>query len=187
MYDEAQLDALRAGDLGRCFGGPFSQLHLQHPLTLPGGMLRVIHRVSHLDPHGGAYRMGIIRGEQDIHPDDWFLTCHFIDDQVMPGTLMYESCLHTLRLFLLRLGWVADADRACFEPKPGVAARLKCRGQVIASTRVASYEVTIKRLGREPYPYAVADALMFADGKPIVEITDLTLQLGGIAYSELEE
>jgi 3-hydroxymyristoyl/3-hydroxydecanoyl-(acyl carrier protein) dehydratase len=28
---------------------------------------------------------------------------------------------------------------------------------------------------------------MFADGKPIVEITDLTLQLGGIAYSELEE
>ena len=30
------------------------------------------------------------------------------EDQVMPGTLMYECCLHTLRVFLLRLGWLED-------------------------------------------------------------------------------
>ena len=31
----------------------------------------------------------------------------------MPGTLMYECCLHTLRVFLLRLGWVGEtAGRA---------------------------------------------------------------------------
>ena len=54
---------------------------------------------------------------------------------------------------------------------PGVASRLKCRGQVIASTRKATYEVAIKEIGYRPEPYAIADALMYADGKPIVEIT----------------
>jgi len=39
---------------------------------------------------------------------------------VMPGTLMYECCLHTLRVFLLRLGWVTEDDGAVWEPVPGV-------------------------------------------------------------------
>src|SRR5262249_1733516 len=156
------------------------------PLTLPGGRLRVIHRIVELDPLGGPQELGLIRAEQDIHPRDWFLTCHFIDDQVMPGTLMYECCLHTLRFYLLRLGWVAESGRAPFEPKPGVAARLKGRGQVVAATRTASYEIVIKQLGQEPHPFAIADALMYADGKPIVEITDMSLQLSGVSYDELE-
>ena len=60
---------------------------------------------------------------------------------------------------------------------PGVASRLKCRGQVIESTRMVTYEVAIKELGYGPEPYAIADALMYADGKPIVEITDMSLRL----------
>ena len=40
-------------------------------------------------------------------------TCHFVDDKVMPGTLMYECCLHTLRVFLMRMGWVGEAARSC--------------------------------------------------------------------------
>ena len=59
---------------------------------------------------------------------------------------------------------------------PGVASRLKCRGQVIATTRRSTYEVSLKELGFRPEPYAIADALMYADGKPIVEITDMSLR-----------
>ena len=59
--------------------------------------MRLVHRVPHLDPRGGRFGLGQVRAEADIHPDDWFLTCHFVDDRVMPGTLMYECCLHTLR------------------------------------------------------------------------------------------
>ncbi len=51
----------------------------------------------------------LIRAEADIHSDDWFLTSHFCDDHVMPGTLMYECCLHTLRIYLLRMGWVGES------------------------------------------------------------------------------
>ena len=109
--------------------------------------MTLVDRVVHLDPRGGRFGLGQIVGEADIHPDDWFLTCHFVDDRVMPGTLMYECCLHTLRIFLVRLGWVGEDGEIAYEPVPGVASQLKCRGQVIETTRKVHYEVSIKELG----------------------------------------
>jgi 3-hydroxymyristoyl/3-hydroxydecanoyl-(acyl carrier protein) dehydratase len=202
-YDDGQLAALRAGDLAACFGPVFAQLPLREPVTLPSGRLNLVHRVLHLDPAAGKYGLGQIRAEADIHPDDWFLTCHFCDDQVMPGTLMYECCLHTLRIYLLRMGWIGEAGLVAYEPLPGVKSRLKCRGQVLATTQKVWYEVTLKEIGygsagdRRPgvaipgrrmdsAPYCLADALMYADGKPIVEITDMSVRLSGLTRHDIE-
>ena len=92
--------------------------------------MALIDRVLSLDPEGGRYGLGTIRAEADIHPDDWFLTCHFVDDMVMPGTLMYECCAHTLRIYLQRMGWISDRPGVVFEPVIGRQAVLKCRGPV---------------------------------------------------------
>ncbi len=185
-YSREQLEALRAGDLAGCFGALFEGLALRAPAGLPGGRMRLIDRVSELDPQGGRFGLGRIRAEADIQPDDWFLTCHFSDDPVMPGTLMYECCLHTLRVYLMRLGWVGERAEMVWEPLPGTRGRLKCRGQVTAATRTTSYEVTIKELGYDPAPYAIADALMFADGRPIVEMTDMSLRLSGLSKQAVQ-
>src|SRR5262249_52411222 len=101
-YGDAQIDALRRGDLAACFGSLFEGITLHPALRLPGGRMKLVDRVLHLDPKGGRYGIGLIRGEADIDLEAWFLTCHFVDDRVMPGTLMYECCLHTLRIYLLR-------------------------------------------------------------------------------------
>jgi 3-hydroxymyristoyl/3-hydroxydecanoyl-(acyl carrier protein) dehydratase len=69
---------------------------------------------------------------------------------------------------------------------PGVASRLKCRGQDIASTRTVTYEVWLKEIGYRPEPYAIADALMYADGRPIVEITDMSLRMTGLTREKVE-
>ena len=185
-YSKTQLQALRDGDLGACFGPAFAALPLRNPLTLPDGRMNVVHRITRLEPSGGRYGLGLIQGEMDVHPDDWFLTCHFVDDMVMPGTLMYECCLHTFRVFLMRMGWLGEAGQVAWEPVPGIASRLKCRGQVLQSTRVVTYEATIKELGYRPEPFAIADAKMYADGKPIVAITDMCVQLTGQTRENLE-
>jgi 3-hydroxymyristoyl/3-hydroxydecanoyl-(acyl carrier protein) dehydratase len=143
--------------------------------------------VTTLEPAGGSFGLGLIRAEADIHPDAWFMVCHFVDDRVMPGTLMYESCLHTLRIFLMRAGWIGSKDKVAFEPVPGIANRLKCRGQIVESSRMVTYEVTIKERGYRPEPYAIADALILADGKPIVAVSDMGLQLSGSSQAELEQ
>jgi 3-oxoacyl-(acyl-carrier-protein) synthase/3-hydroxymyristoyl/3-hydroxydecanoyl-(acyl carrier protein) dehydratase len=186
-YDAAQLDALRAGDLGACFGAPFDGLGLRDPLRIPGGRMRLLHRVAELDPAGGRFGIGLIRGEADIHADDWFLTCHFVDDMVMPGTLMYQCCEHTLRVFLLRLGWVAEQGEAAYEPIIGRPCKMKCRGPVTPATRLVTYEIHVKELGYRPEPCAVADALMYADGKPIVHFVDMSLRLAGLTRARLEQ
>ena len=184
-YSAEQLDALRAGDPEGCFGSPFAGRRLPEGLRLPGGRMKLVDRVTHLDPKGGRFGIGIIRAEADIDPHAWFLTCHFVDDQVMPGTLMYECCLHTLRIYLLRLGWIADVEDVVCEPVPGVASVLKCRGQVTAATRTVTYEVILKERGYRPEPYALADALMYADGKLIVEITNMSVRLSGLTRERI--
>jgi 3-hydroxymyristoyl/3-hydroxydecanoyl-(acyl carrier protein) dehydratase len=108
---------------------------------------------------------------------------------VMPGTLMYECCLHTLRVYLMRMGWIAEAERVAYEPVPGVSSQLKCRGQVTAATNRVQYEITIKELGyrgAEGTPFVLADALMYADGKPIVQMNNMSLQMSGATRSEIE-
>ncbi len=181
-----QVDALRAGDLAAAFGDAFASLNVRNPMRLPGGMMKLVHRIERITPGGGKYGLGQIRGQADIHPDDWFLTCHFVDDQVMPGTLMYECCLHTLRVLLMRMGFVGETGEVVCEPVPGVTSRLKCRGQVIASNKLVTYEVSLKEIGFEPSAYVLCDALMYADGKPIVEITNMSLRMSGLTREKFD-
>ncbi|MCX6927210.1 MAG: hypothetical protein NT154_29005 [Verrucomicrobia bacterium] len=175
----SQLTALRNGDLEGCFGESFRGLNLRNPLTLPDGRMKLVDRVLLIEPEGGRFGLGLIRAEADIQSDDWFLTCHFVDDKVMPGTLMYECCLHTLRILLLRMGWVGEAEHLAHGPVPGVTGKLKCRGQVTETTRKVVYEISLKEIGYRPEPYAVANALMYADGRPIVEMQDMSIRFEG--------
>ena len=185
-YADDQIAALYAGDMAACFGSGFADLPLNKPYTLPGGDLKLVDRVIKLDPGGGRYGLGQITAEMDIQPDAWFLTCHFVDDRVMPGTLMYECCMHTLRIYLLRMGWIGEDGSTWCEPVPGVRSGLKCRGQVIETTKKVTYQVSIKELGYAPEPFAIVDALMFADGHPIVEIPDMSVRLSGLDRSKVE-
>ncbi|MAX26370.1 MAG: type I polyketide synthase [Phycisphaeraceae bacterium] len=190
-YATEQVNALRHGNLAACFGDAFANLGLQQAKGLPGangGRMNLVHRILSMNPDGGRFGLGQIVGEADIHPDDWFITCHFCDDQVMPGTLMYECCLHTLRVYLLRLGWVGEETEFLYEPKPGIPGQLKCRGQVLASTKKVWYEITVKEIGYDETakPYVIADALMYGDGKPIVQMKNMSLQLSGLSKQALE-
>jgi PfaB family protein len=185
QYSVQQVDALRASDLKACFGEQFGRLPFSPP-PLPDGRMRLVHRVTALEPYGGRYGLGRIVAEADIHPDDWFLTCHFVDDMVMPGTLMYECCAHTLRILLMRMGWIGPADKIAFEPGPGVRSKLKCRGPVTTKTRVVTYELVIKELGYRPEPYAIADAFMYADGRRIVMFHDMSMQVTGLTREAVE-
>ena len=186
QYDQRQLAALRDGDLAACFGDGFKNLPLYQPRTLPAGRLCLVHRVLEIRaPRDG--QPGYITGEADIHPEDWFLTCHFIDDPVMPGTLMYECCLHTLRIYLLRMGWTGEQDQVSCQPLPGACGRLKCRGQVTTATCTVQYRITVRETAYLPdgTPYALADALMLAAGQPIVEMQNLSLCLRGLDRENL--
>jgi 3-hydroxymyristoyl/3-hydroxydecanoyl-(acyl carrier protein) dehydratase len=185
-YDDGAVQALREGNLARAFGKIFEGIRLPDNLKLPGGRMKLIDRVVNLDPAGGRFGLGLIQAEADIQPDAWFLTCHFVDDMVMPGTLMYECCAHTLRIYLQRIGWVTENPAAFYEPVRGLEATLKCRGPVTPATAKVVYEIEIKEIGYRPQPYVVADATMYADGHRIVFFRDMSMQISGTTRDDIE-
>ena len=184
-FNDSALAALRHGDLASAFGNEFAGLGIA-PQTIPSGKMAMIDRITEIDPNGGRFGLGRIKAEIDIPENAWFLTQHFCDDQVMPGTLMYESCMQSLRVFLLRMGWVADSANSAFEPVLEVKSLLRCRGQVIPGVKKALYDISIKELGYNPEPYAIADALMFADGNRIVQVLDMSIRLTGVTRENIE-
>ncbi len=180
------LAALRAGDLVRGLGQDFTP-NLKKPVPLPGGQMTLLSRVTKMERHGGRYGAGFIRSEMDIDPKAWFLTSHFVGDEVMPGTLMYESCLHTLRVFLMASGWVGEEGEVSWQPALGRSATLKCRGQVTPQTKMAAYEIHVRRLEfQDGEPVAEAEAIMLADNRPVVEVRGLNLRLAGASLEMLK-
>jgi len=186
IFSDEKLEALRTGDLKTAFGDYFKDKTVSPALWLPDGRMHLIDRIPLFDPYGGGYGIGLIRAEADVHVDDWYLTCHFVDDMVMPGTLMYECCAHTLRVFLQRIGWISTNPDACYEPVMGVESVLKCRGPVTPRTKHVVYEIEIKELGYGPEPYAIADARMYADGDFIVFFDSITMKISKVSQSDIE-
>lgn len=187
--NERQVGALRSGRLGEAFDVDFPISTLAPSLRLPDGRMRLVDRILELDTRGGASGLGLVVGEHDVSPDAWYLTCHFKDDPVMPGTLMYECCLHTLRVLLLRLGWVDDASDVDlhYAPIEGIASQLKCRGQVLPSTKKVQYRLEVEQLGYDPEPFVIATASMFADGKHIVQMDNMSVRIRGLTKERLEQ
>jgi len=184
-FPAAKIQALGQGDLETAFGSLFKGIRLGKNQWLPRGKMTLIDRIIELDPQGGRFGMGTISAEADIHPDDWFLTCHFIDDMVMPGTLMYECCAHTLRVFVQRMGWISEDIAVHYDVIPSNESDLKCRGPVTRETRTVRYKIEIKEMGYSPEPYVIADAHMFSDDLQIVLYKDMGMKLCNVTRDDL--
>ncbi|MDR3152971.1 MAG: hypothetical protein LBW85_01570 [Deltaproteobacteria bacterium] len=196
------LDRIRSGDLSP-LGPRFRDIYAEGAPPLPSGRLALIKSASAIERGGGAWGGGFIRCEAEADPQAWYLAPHFRGDEVMPGTLMYDASLQAMRLYLLTLGWLPGPDRV-FLPTREVATALKCRGQVTPRTRQIAYDIHIRELslqeprrdkpkGRRPgrpakpvpEPCATADCVMWADGRPIVEVTGLALTLSGGSLEQI--
>ena len=186
-YADTEVNALRNGDPETAFGPQFKGKKISKSLSIPGGRMKLVDRVLEIDPTGGRYSLGSIKAQADIYPDSWFLTCHFVDDMVMPGTLMYECCMHTLRIFTMRMGWISDREDVCCEPVPDVQSVLKCRGPVTVKTKHVFYVIEIKEIGYNPEPFVIADAHMYAHDEHIVMFRDMSMKMSGTTKEEIED
>jgi 3-hydroxymyristoyl/3-hydroxydecanoyl-(acyl carrier protein) dehydratase len=69
----------------------------------------------------------------------------------------------------------------------GVASQLKCRGQVLPSTRTVQYRVEVDQLGYDPEPFAIATASMIADGKHVVQMDGMSVRIRGLTKERLDQ
>ena len=107
-FSREQIVKLCHGDLTAVFGPQYDPQGRNPSLKLPPEGVLMVDRIAEVDPHGGAWGLGLIVSEKDLRPDDWYFPCHFKDDEVMAGSLVAEGCSQLLAILpsLLR-----DADR----------------------------------------------------------------------------
>ncbi len=161
----AQLEAFARGELFGCFGEGF-ELGCTHTRTprISGGDMLFLDEVTDLNFDGGPWGRGYLRATDSIDADDWFFDGHFKNDPCMPGTLMFEGCLQTMAIYMAGLGMTLDLDGWRFEPVPEETFSLRCRGQVLPTSREVVYEVFVEEAIDGPYPTLYADLLCTVDG-----------------------
>jgi len=175
------LDQLHLAAIGRaweCFGKgfEFAGPHQRGPgFCAPEHLL--FDRVTNIDLAGGAWKRGYLKAELAITPDKWFFAPHFKNDPCMPGTLMVDGCLQAMSFYMQALGTTLFRDGWRFEVVQETTYQLKCRGQVIPSSKVLTYELFVDEFVDGPQPILWADVLCTVDGLKAFHCKRLGLKL----------
>ena len=156
------LDALLACARGELFGPGNAQL--------PAPPMLMMDRITEITADGGKYGKGFIRAELDIHPDQWFFQCHFLNDPVMPGSLGLDAMWQLVGFFL---GWSGKPGRG----RALHAGEVKFSGQVTPKVKKITYIIDMKRVIDRRLVMGIGDGVMEADGKQIYTTQELRVGL----------
>jgi PfaB family protein len=116
---------------------------------LAGGHLDLVEWVDVL-PGGGTHGQGYLRGHRSIRPDEWYFTCHFHRDPVMPGSLGVEALLQGLQVYAVETGLTDGLVNPRFALASGAEMTWSYRGQILRTDPDMEFDVHIKEVRREP-------------------------------------
>lgn len=140
---------------------------------LPLPPMLMFERISSITETGGAHGKGQIVAELSVAGNpalDWFFSCHFKGDPVMPGCLGLDALWQLTGFFL---GWLGAPGRG---RALGVG-EVKFTGMVTPSVKTVQYVVDMKRVILRKLKLAIADGVMKADGQIIYAANDLRVGL----------
>ena len=164
-YERAELLACGRGQM---FGDGNAQLPLPPMLMFD--------RITHISDKGGAYGRGEVIAELDIEPQQWFFTCHFKGDPVMPGCLGVDALWQLMGFFL---GWKGGLGHG----RALGSGEIRFTGQVTPDCKLVRFQLSLKRVVMRKLVMGIADGQVEADGKVIY--TGKNLRVGLFAGPEV--
>ncbi|WP_321415262.1 SDR family NAD(P)-dependent oxidoreductase [uncultured Desulfobacter sp.] len=152
------------------------------PVTgMPGKALRMIDKITFLDFNAGLHGQGLIQGEKQVDPDEWFFHAHFYQDPVCPGSLGVESFLQLIRFFMIQK---FDLNPEQFAPAVAEDHEHEWtyRGQIIRSNSNIVVQAHISACAMdETGCRATADGTLSVDGICIYEMQNFSFSLQAIS------
>ncbi|MCY0954259.1 beta-ketoacyl synthase N-terminal-like domain-containing protein [Streptomyces sp. H27-S2] len=101
-------------------------------------------------PAGGDHGRGYLRGHRSVRPDDWYFSCHFHRDPVMPGSLGVEALLQGLQVYAVETGLTDGLVNPRFALLSGTETTWSYRGQILRDDPDMEFDVHVKEVRREP-------------------------------------
>ena len=177
QFDYHTLHNLLSANIAGCFGDSHISDRVQPSLCFSSEKFMMIEQVSHVDPHGGTWGLGLVEGHKQLEPEHWYFPCHFKDDSVMAGSLMAEGCGQLLQFFMMYLGMHTQVQNGRFQPLENAPQQVRCRGQVLPQSAVLTYRMEVTEIGLSPRPYAKANIDILLDGKVVVDFQNLGVMI----------
>ncbi|MEH6531589.1 MAG: beta-ketoacyl synthase N-terminal-like domain-containing protein [Photobacterium frigidiphilum] len=177
QFDYQTLHNLLDANIAGCFGESHISDRHQPSLCFSSDKFMMIEQVSHVDPQGGTWGLGLIEGHKQLEADHWYFPCHFKDDSVMAGSLMAEGCGQLLQFFMMYLGMHTQVENGRFQPLENAPQQVRCRGQVLPQSAVLTYRMEVTEIGLSPRPYAKANIDILLDGKVVVDFQNLGVMI----------
>ncbi|MFT7588686.1 MAG: 3-hydroxymyristoyl/3-hydroxydecanoyl-(acyl carrier protein) dehydratase, partial [Limisphaerales bacterium] len=168
-YMQIKLDSLY-GKM-KLFKAPESKPHYR----LAEDQLNLIDKLI-IAKDKGQYGKGYVHATKFVKPHNWFFTCHFYQDPVMPGSLGVESILQAMQVFALQ----QDLGKTFNSPKFVQLAKHKTvwkyRGQILLPVEEMHLELHIKSVEMKGEQLAIiADAYLWNNTMRIYQVTNLSL------------
>ncbi|PSW05950.1 beta-ketoacyl synthase N-terminal-like domain-containing protein [Photobacterium lipolyticum] len=177
QFDYQTLHNLLSANIASCFGDSHVSDRVQPSLCFSSEKFMMIEQVSHVDPQGGTWGLGLIEGHKQLEADHWYFPCHFKDDSVMAGSLMAEGCGQLLQFYMMYLGMHTQVQNGRFQPLENAPQQVRCRGQVLPQSAVLTYRMEVTEIGLSPRPYAKANIDILLDGKVVVDFQNLGVMI----------
>ncbi len=147
-------------------------------LHLAGEQLRFLDTAT-IVRDGGKYGKGYIFASKDVKPHDWYFTCHFYQDPVMPGSLGVEAIVQAIQLFAIQQDLGHGLQNVVFRQPAPHRTVWKYRGQILQHDPEMHLEAHIKEIKRENNSVLItADASLWKGPLRIYELTDLAVLIG---------
>jgi 3-hydroxymyristoyl/3-hydroxydecanoyl-(acyl carrier protein) dehydratase len=168
-YMRVKLDSLY-GKM-KLYKAPEAKPHYR----LAGDQLNLLHELI-IAKDKGQFGKGYIHATKFVKTYDWFFTCHFYQDPVMPGSLGVESILQAMQVFALQQDLGAAFKSPKFTQVPQHKTVWKYRGQILLAVKEMNLEVHIKTIEKRGAQLViVADAFLWNDKMRIYQVTDIAL------------
>ncbi|MFD7300829.1 beta-ketoacyl synthase N-terminal-like domain-containing protein [Streptomyces pharetrae] len=142
-----------------------------------GGHLDLVEWLDVL-PGGGEHGQGYLRGHRTIRPDEWYFSCHFHRDPVMPGSLGVEALLQGLQVYAVGTGLTESLRNPRFALLRGTETTWSYRGQILRDDPDMEFDVHIKEIRREPGRIVITgDGHVWKSDLRIYRLGDLGIEI----------
>ncbi len=169
QYMQVKLDSLY-GKM-KLFKAPANKPHYR----LAGNQLNFLDKLI-IAKDGGQYGKGYIHASKAVKTYDWFFTCHFYQDPVMPGSLGVEAILEAMQVYVLQQDLGKSFRSPRFVQLPNHKTVWKYRGQILLHVKEMNLEAHIKSIEeRDGMLVIIADAYLWNEKMRIYQVTDLAL------------
>jgi acyl transferase domain-containing protein/3-hydroxymyristoyl/3-hydroxydecanoyl-(acyl carrier protein) dehydratase len=176
-YDYDDMRMLVRGDIAGCFGPQYEQRGRNPSLRIAAEKYLMVHRITAIDESAGHWGLGVVEGEKDLSPDEWFFLSHFKDDHVMPGSLMVEGGWQVMMFYMLALGMHSHAYNARFQPLTNEPLKMRFRGQISQQSNVLKYRMEVTAISMQPWPHMRANIRVYLGEKPVADVKNLGLKI----------